>query len=178
MKLEPVLLTETKRLQEIYDLRVEVWESSEKREFVNRLLFPNGWFDELDESAKHWVIINEENKIIASARLNIFYSFSNFPYQQFLQHLKLPNKTPFGFFSRLVIHPKYQGLGLSIRLDTCRMLFCETNNIHWLQVFATNERINNLIEKLNFKVIGEAMVNYHEFTEAHIVNVFIKEYNF
>ena len=65
MKLEPILLKDKTRLQEIYDLRVDVWENSEKREFVNKQLFPNGWFDELDETAHHWIITNDDDKIMA-----------------------------------------------------------------------------------------------------------------
>lgn len=175
---EPFLLKDKTRLQEIYDLRVDVWENSEKNEFVNRKIFPNGWFDDLDETAYHWVITNNENKIIAAARLNIFDSLETFPYYKFISHLNIPQYTPFGFFSRLVIHKDYQGKGLSIRLDTSRMLFCEAKRVHWLQVLATSERVKNLFEKLNFKIFGQVQVNYHEFTEPHIVNVFIKEYQY
>src|SRR5690349_11002908 len=59
------LLTDPARLQEIYDLRLDVWEHSGNNQFVNRQLFPNGWFDELDETAFHWVTFNDENKIVA-----------------------------------------------------------------------------------------------------------------
>ena len=72
------LLTDTWRLHEIYDLRLNAWEHTGKNEFVNRQLYPNGWYDPLDESAFHWVVINDQNKIIASARLNLFYSFEEF----------------------------------------------------------------------------------------------------
>lgn len=178
MTLEPTLLTDTSRLQEIYDLRVDVWENSEKNNYVNRKLFPNGWFDDLDKTALHWVIINEQNKIIASARLNLFDTLDDYPYYEFIKHLYIPNKTPFGFYSRLVIHPEYQGLGLSIRLDTSRMLYCEAKKICWLQGLATDDRIKNLFEKLKFKIIGQAELNYHEFTQPHLVNVFIKEYQY
>lgn len=178
MTLEPILLTDKTRLQEIYDLRVDVWENSEKSKFVNRQLFPDGWFDDLDQTAFHWVITNDQDKIIAAARLNLFDDFNQYPYNDFLKNLTIPKTTPFGFYSRLVIHPEYQGLGLSIRLDTSRMLFCEAKKIRWLQVLATNDRIKNLFEKLNFKIIGQAEVNYHEFTEPHLVNVFIKEYHY
>lgn len=176
--MEPQLLTDKSRLQEIYDLRVDVWENSPKNKFVNRQLFPNGWFDELDDTAYHWYIINDENKIIASARVNIFDDFTEYPYYEFVRRLNIPDKLPFALFSRLVIHPDYQGLGLSIRLVSSRMLFCEAKKIFWLQVLATNERIKNLFEKLQFKIIGQATVNYHEFTEPHIVNVFVKEYSY
>lgn len=178
MNFEAKLLTDKDRLQEIYDLRVDVWENSEKKEFVNRQLFPNGWFDELDETAFHWAITNEQDRIIAAARLNLFDNFETFPYFEFIRHLNLPNEMPFGFYSRLVIHPDYQGLGLSILLDKSRMLYSESIKVRWLQGLATSERINNLIKKLDFKITGQAQVKYHDFTEPHTVNVLIKEYNF
>jgi hypothetical protein len=63
--LELQLLIDKSRLQEIYDLRVDVWARSDKNEFVNRDLFPNGWYDILDDTAKHWVILNTSDKIVA-----------------------------------------------------------------------------------------------------------------
>lgn len=69
MNLEPKLLTEKSRLKEIYKLRVSSWEFSDKSRIINRQLFPEGWHDELDMDANHWIITNEQDEIIASARL-------------------------------------------------------------------------------------------------------------
>lgn len=178
MKLEPELLADKSRLQEIYDLRVEVWEHSGKNQLVNKKLFPKGWHDPLDESGLHWVVNNEEGKIIAAARLNIFNSFEEFPYYPFMQHLPLPTVMPFAFYSRLVIHPEYQRNGFSNKLVHCRMQYCEAHKIPWLQVLINNPHIINLFEKLECQTVGKAMVNYHEFTEPHSVNVFIRENNY
>ncbi len=102
---EPKLLTDKSRLREIFDLRVSVWENSEKSGFINRQLFPNGWYDELDEKAQHWIITNEQDQIIAAARLNIFDSLDTFQYDASMRNLNVPKTAPFGFFGRLVIHP-------------------------------------------------------------------------
>lgn len=177
-KLVPRLLTDKSRLKEIYDLRVDVWENSEKGEFVNHQLFPNGWSDELDEKAFHWIITNEQDEIIASARLNIFNSLDEFPYYAFMKNLKIPSETPFGFYSRLVINPQYQGLKLSQRLVSSRIAYCEKNKIQWLQAFVTSERVKKIFNKLDFKIIGQVEMNYHEYTEPHLVNVFVKEYHY
>ena len=176
--LKPVLLTDKSRLQEIYDLRVDIWESSEKSRIVNRTLFPNGWFDKLDENAFHWVMINEQNKIIASARLNIFNSFEEFPYYSGIKHLPLLHAKPFAFYSRLIVHPDYRGQGKSFELAASRMHFCEARKIKWAQVYITNERIGKLFEGLGFENIGQAEVNYHKFTTPHWINVFLKEYHY
>ena len=56
--LKPILLTDSSRLSQIYNFRVEVWGEHEKSLIVNRRLFPNGWKDELDESAFQLIITN------------------------------------------------------------------------------------------------------------------------
>jgi len=173
--LEPQLLTDKLRLREIYELRVDVWEHSGISEFVTRDFFPNGWFDELDKTALHWIVTNGKNKIIAAARLNIFNSLHDFPYYSSMKHLSFPGAMPFAFLSRLVIHPDYRQNGLSRKLVSSRMSFCETKKINWFQVFINNKRIINLFEKLKYENIGEAKVSYNTFFEPHSVNVFIRQ---
>lgn len=163
------------RLQEIYDLRLEVWEKSGVNEFVNRKLFPNGWYDELDDTAMHWVTVNHQNKIVASARLNIFYSLQESPYGASIKHLKLPAEVPFAFFSRLVVHPSCRQNGLSRELYEARAHFCKERKIAWSQVFINNPYVISMFEAKGFKNIGEAEVSYHVSSPSHTVNVFVKE---
>jgi len=176
--LHPELLTDAWRLHEIYDLRLNAWEHSGKNEFVNRQLYPNGWYDQLDGPAFHWVVINEQNKVIASARLNLFHSFEEFPYQQSVKHLLLPNALPFAFFSRLVVHPHYRQNGLSRQLFSSRASFCEEREIKWSQVFINNQLIINQFEKSGYENIGQAQVAYHPSSDPHSVNVFVKEHTY
>lgn len=176
--LKPELLTDTSRLQEIYDLRLNVWEHSGKSKFVNRKFYPNGWHDHLDGSAFHWIVINDQNKIIASARLNIFNSLEEFPYFLSVKNFSLPDVMPFAFFSRLVVHPQYRQNGLSRKLYNDRTRFCEERGIRWSQVFINNPVIISQFEKSGYKNIGQANVNYHPCSDPHSVNVFIKENNY
>jgi predicted GNAT family N-acyltransferase len=175
--LVPRLLTDTSRLKEIYELRVDVWERSGNCEFVNRALYPNGWSDELDKTALHWVITNVRDEIIAAARLNIFNSLDDFPYYSSMKHLPFPAAMPFAFLSRLIVHPDYRQKGLSRKLAYSRMLFCKKKNINWFQVLINNKRIIHLFEKMNYRNIGQANVSYHQFSEPHSVNVFIRHNN-
>lgn len=175
MTYEPTLLTDKNRLKEIYALRVEAWENSEKREFVNQELFPNGWFDDLDDNAFHWVIINEHNKIIAAARLNIFNSLSKLPYKEFVKSIEFPTSIPFAFYSRLIVAKDYQGKGLSTKLDTVNLINHTNENFNWWYMFATKERETSLLNKLNYEHLGDCMVNYHSSTKPHIVGVYLKE---
>lgn len=165
------------RLQEIYDLRLEVWEHSGESSFVNRKLFPNGWYDGLDENALHWVTFNNQNKIVAAARLNIFHSLEDSPYYSSMKHLLFPYNLPFAFYSRLVVHPQYRNHGLSRQLYDGRAQFCKEKQITSSQVFINNPFVISLFETEGFKNIGQAEVNYHTSSHPHSVNVFIKEDN-
>jgi predicted GNAT family N-acyltransferase len=173
-KLFTKVLVNSSRLQEIYDLRLAVWEDSGKNEFVNRALFPNGWYDELDETAIHWVTVNNQNKIVASARLNLFHSIEAFPYYSSIRYLAFPTGL-FAFFSRLVVHPQYRHNGLSKQLYDGRTEFCRERKITWSQVFINNPYVISLFEAEGFKNIGQAEVSYHVSCRPHAVNVFIKE---
>lgn len=173
--LQSILLTDTSRLAEIYQLRLNVWEHSGKCEFVNRKLYPNGWHDALDKCAFHWIIMNRQNEIIASARLNIFDSIEDFPYHASIKNFSMPCHQPFAFFSRLVVSSEYNRKGLSRKLFQSRNTFCEEKKIAWSQVFINNPLIINQFEKSGFKNIGQAFINYHPSSRPHSVNVFIKE---
>lgn len=172
--LQAQLLTDNSRLQEIYDLRVNVWES-QKNDFVNRRLYPNGWQDELDQSAFHWIVKNDQDQIIASARLNIFNSLKKFPYYTSVKHLPFPGERPFAFYSRLVVHPQYRQNGLSRKLFNGRRFFCDEKVIRLSQVFINNTQVIGQFEKSGYKNIGQAEVNYHAASLPHWVNVFIKD---
>ena len=177
-KLVTRVLNNPFRLQEIFDLRLDVWENSGNIEFVNRKLFPNGWYDELDETAIHWVILNHQNQIVASARLNIFYSLQESPYCASIKHLPFPAEVPFAFFSRLVVHPQYRQRGLSRLLYEARARFCRERKIAWSQVFINSPFVINTFEAEGFKNIGQAEVSYHVASPSHAVNVFVKENNY
>lgn len=172
------LLTDMSRLPEIYDLRLNVWEHSGENEFVNRKLYPNGWYDELDDTAYHWVVFNEENRIVASARLNLFYSLEDFPYYKSVRKYLLPRVIPFAFYSRLVVDPAYRQNGLSRQLYAGRLRFCEERGTRWSQVFINNPAIIKQYERSGYINIGQAEVAYHPSSPAHSVNVLIKENDF
>lgn len=172
MNLEPTLLTDTNRLQEIYDLRVDVWESSEKNDFVNRRLFPNGWFDELDETGYNF-IIEDNGKIIASARLNYFARIDEFPFYTDIQNIKLPTEIPFGYYSRLVVANQFQGNGISRKLDDAIINLATQLNLKWI-IGLASERTDLMVKKLGFANYGSANVKYHDNSDAHLINVIIK----
>lgn len=177
-KFRTTILANPERLQEIYDLRLTAWEGSARNEIANKSLFPDGWKDALDESAIHWVTLDERDTIIAAARLNIFHSIQSFPYHIATAHLPLPSELPFALFSRLVVHPKFRRNGLGRVLYEARSRFCMGNNISWSLVFINDLHVITMFKSEGFKNIGKALVSYHPSSAPHSVNVFVKEYNY
>lgn len=173
--LSTTFLTSHSRLREIYDLRLEAWEGAGKSEVVNREFFPNGWVDELDESAFHWVTLNQKLEIVAAARLNLFPTLAEFPFCDSVQHLRLPVAVPFAFFSRLVVHPSYRNNGLSRELYLKRAEFCKRRRISWSQVFINNPQVIRLFQREGYACVGQAEVAYHTSSKPHTVNVFVSE---
>jgi hypothetical protein len=101
----PVILKDKSRLTEIYDLRIQAYEHSNKSVYVNRNVFPEGWKDDLDERAVHWVV-EYDNTIIASARLAVLYNLDDTG--EDIYDFELPDGRPFAYYSRLVVHPNFQ----------------------------------------------------------------------
>ncbi len=177
-KFRTAILTNPSRLQEIYDLRLTAWEGSSRNDIVNKSLFPKGWKDALDESAIHWVVLDDKDTIIAAARLNIVHSLESLPYHHATAHLHLPSGFPFAFFSRLVVHPQFRKNGLGRALYEERSEFCLENNIIWSMVFINDLHVITMFESEGFRNVGSAQVSYHPSVTPHSVNVFVKENKF
>ncbi|MBX7173962.1 MAG: hypothetical protein K1X72_23530 [Pyrinomonadaceae bacterium] len=125
---EPEVLTDKSRLQEIFDLRVYAWEKSPSPVNINRKTYPNGLFDKFDQSAIHKVSYNEKNEIIAAERVNIIHNLEDLPHPEQFANIDLPDKRPFLYSSRLVIHPEYRKMGLKELYDIARLQFQVEND--------------------------------------------------
>lgn len=130
------LITLDGELNYIFKLRVFVWRNSVHGHKINNENFPNGWSDELDRVSYHLAIKTELNEIIASARITIISDGKDLPYFN-LFAAKTALKMPLAFFSRLVVHPRFQNSGLSklfdferekiARSNFCKMILCTTH---------------------------------------------------
>lgn len=174
--LQTLLLTNKDNLQEVYNLRVKVWEHKGDCDFVNRELFPNGWYDELDESAYHWITINGRLEIVAAARLNIFHSLKDSPYFEATRHLQFSDSGSHAFYSRLVVHPDYRCRNLSKQLYQQRAAFCNEQGIRQAQLFTNNPYVISMYQANGFNVAGQGMVSYHPALAPHSVHVLAKGY--
>jgi len=157
---KPTILTDKSRLQEIYDLRLEAYENSPKSIYVNRLNFPNGLFDELDEKEDtiHW-IVEDDRKIVATARISILYKLNDIKdLDSDFDNYNIPKERPFAYYSRLVVHHQYRKLGIVNELDEIRVKYITSNeNIKFAIAWATSDRNEGLI-KIGFNKFG--LFNY------------------
>ncbi|MFY9261934.1 MAG: hypothetical protein WAO71_15695 [Gallionella sp.] len=156
---KPALLMDKSRLQEIYDLRVIAYENSSKFSYVNKRLFPDGWFDELDklDTTLHW-IIEVDNIVIASARLAIldYIKDTHVDFDKF----ELPSGRPFAYWSRLVVHPDYRKTSAMMMLDAVRNRYLiDHKNIKFALCCVTEERSKAVIRQ-GFKYMGECNYNW------------------
>jgi predicted GNAT family N-acyltransferase len=165
-------LSDKAKLQEIYNLRVSAWENSANQAVVNSDFFSKGWFDDFDETAIHWIIEDETEKIIAAARLNIIATVQAIPYASVLE---LPKEMPMAFLSRLVVDVKHRRNGLGSLLKQVRMEFCKAHPIDWILVFATDEQRVNFVQKSGWTIAGQMEIQFHRFAPALSVNAFIKK---
>jgi predicted GNAT family N-acyltransferase len=160
----PVVLTDSSRLQEIYDLRVVAWEGSARSNSINLTKFPNGWSEEIDKNATHFVIIDQHDKIVASARISLHYDITELPYPSVFKDFILPINRPFAFYSRLVVAPEYRNNLFLKQLDLCRLRFLKENNIAFAIATCKQQRMKSLIQ-IGFEVLGTTNVDFAEIGE-------------
>ncbi len=142
--MKPLLLTDKSKLQEVYLLRVTAWEDSDKKHLINQHLLPNGWKDKLDNDAAHWVIVNKNNVIIASARLNVLDQISHISQYQDFCSADYSINNRFAYISRLVVRSDFRNLGLARMLDKARIDFAMENGIKIIVGTFDGHRIQQL----------------------------------
>ena len=106
-------------LDQVFKLRADVWmalgASSDH--------FPGGvWTDDHDlVCCRHWVALDEANKVAGAARLCIHESVREFPERHLFEGAPLDLPSPIGLLSRLVVRPGFRGRGLAKQFDRARI---------------------------------------------------------
>jgi GNAT superfamily N-acetyltransferase len=147
---EPHILTDKSRLNEIYALRTRAYEHSYKSVYVNSEVLQEGWKDDLDDMAIHWVV-EQEGRIIASARLVILDDLEQTG--EDILGFDLPHQRPFAYYSRLVVDPAVRGNGIGKAMDDIRISYIRDHNVAFALAFSFVERSDSLL-RLGFRELG------------------------
>lgn len=169
--LAPELLIDKKRLQEIYDLRVQAYEHSPKSIFINKNKYPNGWSDHLDENNNTYhFIVKDNDKIVASCRIALIDHIEKITdLDEALEKYKIPDDRPFAYFSRLVVLKDYRKMGIPDSLDNIRINFLkEKTDAKFAIGWATPDRHPSLL-KYGFKSLG--LFNYKFINNEDAISV-------
>lgn len=158
-------------LNKIYQLRLNVWLNSN---YLKKEDYPNGITDNLDVTAKIWAA-KHENSIIATGRVNIIENFDCIEYNEVFDVFEKKDiiiNFPVAFFSKLVVHPSFQNLGLSKKIDNKRYQYSIENNVKTL-VLTTDKtfRADKLI-KMGWINIGRINPNLYKswhYGHSHIL---------
>lgn len=145
-------ITDREHLDEIFQLRHEVW--------YNRLgeqpFFKNGrWRDEHDVASAIQVAAIHQDRIVAAARLTLHATLASAPYGKLFPGSLTDRQGPFAFFSRLVVHPQYQGRGLARRLDQVRKRIAASCGARTLAVVTSNPHRVSSLARCGFKPTGD-----------------------
>ena len=138
-------------LDAIAKLRVSVWSN----QLGQKSFLEDQWRDEHDLHAFHWIVMNAENELIASARLCLHDTIENFPDFEEIQELVTELPQPIAMMTRLVVSPNYQKLGISQKLDLVRIQKAEKLDANSIILQVPSYRRKSM-EKFGFKCLGKA----------------------
>lgn len=138
-------------LDAIAKLRVRVWSN----QLGETAFSGEKWSDQHDLHAFHWVVLNDEHELIASARLCVHNTIADFPDFEEIQGLVTELPSPIAMMSRLVVSSKYQRLGISQKLDLARFQKAEQIGVK-SSVLQVPDYRRKSVEKLGFKCLGKA----------------------
>ncbi|MEM6500960.1 MAG: GNAT family N-acetyltransferase [Cyanobacteria bacterium P01_C01_bin.89] len=138
-------------LDAIATLRVRVW----SHQLKEKAFVENKWWDKHDLHAFHWIVLNENSELVASARLSTHNTVVELPDFEEIKALLTELPSPIAMMSRLVVSPEYQRRGIAQKLDVARLQKATQINAQSivLQVPAYRRKA---IEELGFKCIGKA----------------------
>jgi len=143
-------------MERVYkELRLTAWR--EQPRMVEALSY---WRDEIDSTARHWVIV-DAGIAIASARLSFHNSLEDLPDAEIFVGFCPTLPTPIASINRLVVHPDYRRRGYGTRLDNIRLKAAEEWGCQCAIASSTEpKRIKQLADR-GFKVVGTGREHPH-----------------
>jgi GNAT superfamily N-acetyltransferase len=146
-------LIDRNRLPEVYMLRVSAYEESPYSMYINRQLYPQGYYDDLDtlDSTYHW-IVEDDDKILGAVRIAIINTKELI--KEDLSNLKFPEETPFAYCGRTAVHPDYRKTNIMRQLDQTVLAFLKENgSVKFGFCFVTPSRVG-AVKRLGFESAG------------------------
>ncbi|MDB5284930.1 MAG: hypothetical protein JWO06_4005 [Bacteroidota bacterium] len=108
---------ETDLLPAIFKLRVTC---RQDQGYITPENYPDGWFDEVDDSASHFAVFEGE-RLIGAARINYYGKISEHYYYHYFNDLSgYPQNETVAYLSRVVVHPDFRLAGISKSLVSLR----------------------------------------------------------
>jgi len=117
---DPVQLTDLENIRKIEQLRLASW--SYYYPYLKEL-HPGLYRDALDYISVHFVSYDLQGKLVAANRITILEDIGQLPFAGLLNTSLYPEKVPFAYFSKLVVHPEYRKQGLKEQMDQARTRF-------------------------------------------------------
>ena len=137
-------------LQRIFKLRV-VCRNDDG--YITFKKYPNGWFDNEDFKAKHFVAFDGD-KLIAAARVEFYENINVHPYYPAFEGIGgLPVNEPIAILSRIVVLPEYRHHEISRELVLEREVYITQRKIKNILAYVRTFQIQNFIH-YGFKNIG------------------------
>lgn len=141
------------RIQEIGALRIRAWREEPG---INADFFAKRtWIEAIDYMACHW-IITKNDRIVAAARMSFHDSLMNVPYASLLPELCRPKYTQktLASINRLVVDPRFRGLGLARQLDQARLNMAREKGVDYVLAQPQQTRLSALT-KQGFQYVCE-----------------------
>lgn len=144
-------------MRQIGALRAKTWKLLAKDLRLNLLHDASApaWLDSMDETAEHWIIRNQNGRVVASGRMNICFPWNNLPYGE--NFSKLFNKSYVGksvYFSRLVVDEAYRGMGFAKILLQNRIRSMQDQGISYGFGITLTPYSHNALLKFGFQELG------------------------
>lgn len=159
-------------LEKIYKLRLVCWQKRDKQ-IAER--FPSGWKDKLDISAIHYAIFDNQDNIIAAARVNILPSVNELSLSKYFNNTKYQIFTKIGLISRNVVHPQHQNMGLAKVLDKLRLQYLTNEGVDYC--FCSGER-TKVLSNYGFEKICQLPIHAPENIDKNSdVWIMVKEFD-
>ena len=150
IKIRRIEIDDKETLKEIYKLRVIC---RQDEGYITFDKFPDGWFDETDLKANHFVVYDSK-KIIAAARCIINDNLFEDIYYPAYKHIhNIPLNYRYVHLSRVVVLPKFRNKGISKELVLTREVFGKQRGSHFSILEVTSIHTNNFL-KLGYTNLG------------------------